>query len=121
MANSPSDGPQAEYAALRAELLQCQQMIWNSLALELTATGVVFSFSLSSTSRVPFLLILPILTYTLTHVYVDNVERMMLIGEYIGNKLSTLGLGWERFLGEKAKSDHSIRRRWTGPGAIPST
>jgi hypothetical protein len=113
--STPSDGPQAEFTALRAEILQSQQMLWNSLALELTATGVIFSFSLSNKSRVPFLLILPVVTYALTNVYASNNNKLILIGSYIKEKLSPRmpgGLGWEEYLDDRSRSDHA---EITGP------
>jgi hypothetical protein len=56
----------AEFAALRAEILQRTSLQWNIFALQLTAAGVVFSFALSSPSHTAFLLILPVITYALT-------------------------------------------------------
>ena len=59
----------AEFAALRAEVLQAFSTQWNILALQLTATAVLFSFSLTSRTRTGFLLIVPIVSYVLNGRY----------------------------------------------------
>jgi hypothetical protein len=94
------DGPLAEFSALRAEILQCLQMQWNSFALQLTATAVIFSFSLSSNSRTGFLLILPVITYVLGSQFMNNYEGMQRIAAYIIEELSPMvpgGLRWEEW------------------------
>lgn len=94
------DGPLAEFAALRAEMLQGFQMQWNSFALQLTATAVIFSFSLSNTSRTGFLLILPVITYALSSQYQGNYVSMYKIATYIMEELSPKvpgGLRWEEW------------------------
>src|SRR5260370_17299780 len=53
-----SAGPLAEFAALRAEILQNLQMQWNIFALQLTATAVFFFFSLLSSQQPTYFLIL---------------------------------------------------------------
>jgi hypothetical protein len=95
---SAFDGPLAEFVALRAEILQSLQMQWNIFALQLTAIAVTFSFSLSSKSRTGFLLIIPVVTYTLSNQYVRNYLRMERLGTYIREELSSRipgGLGWQ--------------------------
>ncbi len=102
--NRSSDGPLAEFAALRAEILQSQQMQWNSFALELTATAVIFSFALSNSARTPFLLILPPVTYALNNWNVRSLYNMERIGQYIRDELSNRvpgGLGWEEWHKDK--------------------
>jgi len=95
------DGPLAEFAALRAEILQSFQAQWNSFALQLTATAVIFSFSLSNTSRTGFLLILPVITYALSRQYQSNTAGIQRIAKYIMEELSPRvpgGLRWEEWL-----------------------
>jgi hypothetical protein len=41
----------AEFTALRAEIFQVFSMQWNIVALQLTATAVLFSFALTNHSR----------------------------------------------------------------------
>jgi hypothetical protein len=94
------DGPLAEFTALRAEILQGFQMQWNSFALQLTATAVIFSFSLSNTSRTGFLLILPVITYALSSHYLGHYVGMHKITTYIMEELSPKipgGLRWEEW------------------------
>lgn len=73
----------AEFAALRAEILQRQSIQWNTFALQLTAAGVVFSFALSNPSHTGFLLILPVVTYALTGRYVSQSIGTEKVGIYI--------------------------------------
>jgi hypothetical protein len=73
----------AEFAALRAEILQRQNMQWNIFALQLTAAGVVFSFALSNPAHTGFLLILPIITYALTGRYVGHSISTQRLATYI--------------------------------------
>ena len=107
--NSP-DGPLAEFTALRAEILQSLQIQWNSFALQLTATGAIFSFALSSSSRTGLLLILPVVTYALSNYWVNNLTTLERIGRYIRDDLSGRVPGelkWERWL----KEDHAGKHR----------
>jgi hypothetical protein len=78
----------AEFAALRAEILQRQNIQWNTFALQLTAAGVVFSFALSNPSHTGFLLILPVVTYALTGRYVSQSIGTEKVGIYIREVLN---------------------------------
>jgi hypothetical protein len=88
----------AEFAALRAEILQRTSLQWNIFALQLTAAGVVFSFALSSPSHTAFLLILPVITYALTGRYVSQYMAVQKVGIYIREVLEVRAKGelqWE--------------------------
>jgi hypothetical protein len=73
----------AEFAALREEILQRSNHQWNIFALQLTATGVVFSFALSNPSHAGILLILPVITYALAGRYVFQGFYIDKIAMYI--------------------------------------
>jgi hypothetical protein len=91
----------AEFEALRAEILQISNSQWSILALQLTAAGVVFSFALSSAGHIGFLLILPVITYAFTGVYVDHHFEIQQVAAYIREVLEPkLGghLHWETWL-----------------------
>jgi len=90
----------AEYSALRAEILQLAQTQWNVLALQLTATAVIFSFSLSNNSRTGFLLILPLISYALSRHYIGNNAGINRISIYITEELGSRvrgAFGWEEW------------------------
>jgi hypothetical protein len=90
----------AEFAALRAEILQRQNIQWNTFALQLTAAGVVFSFALSNASHTGFLLILPVVTYALTGRYVSQSIGTEKVGIYIREVLNVKLKGqlhWEEW------------------------
>jgi hypothetical protein len=78
-----TEGPLAEFAALRAQILQSIQMQWNIFALQLTATAALFSFALSSFSRTGYLLILPVITYALSGRYIYEYWTTQRLGIYI--------------------------------------
>ena len=91
----------AEFAALRAEILQRTNMQWNIFALQLTAAGVVFSFALSNPSHTGFLLILPVITYALTGRYVSQYFGVQYAGAYIREVLEVRSKGklnWEAWI-----------------------
>jgi hypothetical protein len=62
----------AEFSALRDEILQRVSNQWVIYALQLTASGVVISFSLTNRDRTGFLLIIPVMAYALLGQYVAN-------------------------------------------------
>lgn len=88
----------AEFAALRAEILQRSNLQWSIFAFQLTASGVIFSFALSSSSHVGILLILPVITYALTGRYVSQGLGVDKIATYIREVLEVKmngELNWE--------------------------
>ena len=91
----------AEFAALRAEILQRMSLRWNIFALQLTAAGVLFSFALGNPSHTGILLILPIISYALAGRYVSQTDSMQAIGTYIRKVLEARAKGelqWEGWL-----------------------
>lgn len=109
----------AEFAALRSEALQSFSMQWNAVALQLTATGVLVSFSLTDRSRTGFLLIVPIVSYVLNGRYLRSEYNISLIATYIMTDLSPRvpgGLGWEKWLRDPSRRHQIIR--WVAPGQL---
>ncbi|MER6065171.1 hypothetical protein [Streptomyces sp. NPDC001792] len=93
-----AQGPLAEFAALRQEIIQRQATQHNVLALQLTISGAVFSFGLTGASRSGFLLIVPVSTYMLCSRFVEDHVGIGQLGRYIREHLSPRipgGLGWE--------------------------
>jgi hypothetical protein len=99
--NSPDrEAVIAEFIALREEILHRSNLQWNVFALQLTATGVIFSFALSSSSHIGMLLILPVITYALTGRYVSQGLGTDKIGKYIREVLDVKMKGafhWEEW------------------------
>jgi hypothetical protein len=99
----------AEFTALKAEIRQGIQMQWNAIALQLTATAVVFSFSLSASSRVGFLLILPGVSAALGSQYLRVALNLQYLGSYIMRELSpkvSNGLNWELWRRRQSPVDY---------------
>jgi hypothetical protein len=93
----------AEFAALRAEILQTLSQQWLILAFDLTAAGAIFSLAQSS-HNTRILLILPVVTYSLIEQYLKNFKMLMRLGEYINDILSSKVpgyLGWEAWVKPK--------------------
>ena len=108
----------AEFAALRSEALQAFSMQWNIIALQLTATSVLVSFSLTSSSRTGFLLIIPVVSYILNGRYLRSERLVVLIASYTMNDLSPRvpgGLGWEKWLRDRSGQNQVLRWFAHGP------
>jgi hypothetical protein len=100
----------AEFAALRTEVLQAFSTQWNILALQLTATAVLFSFSLTSHTRTGFLLIVPIVSYILNGRYLRGERLILLASRYIMTEISPRvhgGLNWENWMESRAKGPYN--------------
>lgn len=86
---------------MRQEIIQRQATQHNVLALQLTISGAVFSFSLTGASRSGFLLIVPVSTYMLCSRFVEDHVGIGQLGRYIREHLSARvpgGLGWESWV-----------------------
>lgn len=95
----------AEFAALRAEIINRANLQWSMFALQLTSAGVIFSFALSGSSRTGFLLIVPITSYALAGRYVSQYIGIQDLGIYIRDVLSPRlggGLEWENWHSERS-------------------
>lgn len=110
----------AEFTALRAEVLQAFSMQWNVIALQLTATGVLFSFSLTNRTRTGFLLIVPIVSYVLNGIYLRSEHLITQVADYVMRELSPSalgGLGWEKWLRDDP-SRHKQYTKWFAHGPL---
>jgi hypothetical protein len=109
----------AEFTALRSEALQAFSMQWNIIALQLTTTGVLVSFSLTNRSRTGFLLIIPVVSYILNGRYLRSERLVVLIAGYIMDELSPRvpgGLNWETWL--RSRPTPSQVLRWFAHGPL---
>jgi hypothetical protein len=111
----------AEFTALRTEALQALSMEWNIIALQLTATGVLFSFALTNNSRTGFLLIVPIVSFVLSGRYLRNDRAFVLIGIYIKTDLSRRlpELNWEKWYKEFPNPIPTLQSIAYGPSFFP--
>jgi hypothetical protein len=104
----------AEYSALRAEIIQMEQIQSNVFVLQLTAIAAILSFSLSSHARTGFLLIVPVVSYALSRRYLLTDEIMNRISTYIAEELApkTQGdLGWEEWNRTQVRQARLRRQR----------
>jgi hypothetical protein len=101
----------AEFAALRAEILQRSSLQWKIVALQLTAAGVIVSFALSSPSHTGFLLILPLISYALIARYISHFLVIQALGTYIHDVLEVRAKGelhWQTWYRAQPLSRHRI-------------
>src|ERR1700728_3050512 len=108
----------AEFAALRSEVLQAFSMQWNTVALQLTTTGVLVSFSLTSHARTGFLLIVPVISYILNGRYLRSERLILTAATYIMTELSPRvpgGLNWEEWLRRRPNPNQYLRWLAHGP------
>lgn len=122
MSNVDVDVVLAEYSALRAEILSCQQAQTGVFVAGITATAAVGAFSTSSGTAptdgskglvgVGILLLLPFVLSGLGLLYLDYVRRPAAIGKYIRTELWKMlerppACGqlpcWERYLDKDRK------------------
>jgi len=114
-----AQGALAEFTALRSEALQAFSTQWNTVALQLTATSVVFSFALTNRSRTGFLLIIPVVCYVLNGRYLRAERLVQLMGNYIMADLSPRvngGLRWEYWLRDRPSPKQILR--WSAHGPL---
>jgi hypothetical protein len=96
-----ADGPLAEFAALRDEILQFNQQQNQMLALQLTIAGAVFGIAISHTGLAGVLMIVPVVSYSLCARYLMNALAITEIARYIRDELANRvpgGLGWESWM-----------------------
>jgi hypothetical protein len=109
----------AEFTALRTEALQAFSAESNIVALQITVTGVLFSFALTS-HRTAFLLIVPAISYVLSGRYLRNERVFSLIGKYIRLDLSRRvpGLGFEEWYKEFPNPTQTLQQIAYGPSVF---
>lgn len=104
------EGPLAEFSALRLEIQFRNDNLWKAFNLQITVAGALFAFSLSNSSRAPFLLILPAISYMFATRHVLDLNGIYKAGEYIEFRLSPSipgGLHWEQWM---RSHRHSLRK-----------
>lgn len=115
----------AEFTALRSESIQNQSMQWNIVAFQLTATAVLFSFSLTNHSRTGFLLIVPLVSYVLSARYLKSYWAFLQIGKYIREDLSKRvpdgALYWETWWKDNEIPKSGFVRTLVSFGSGPAT
>lgn len=112
----------AEYSSLRDEILQRISRQWIIFAFQLTLTGAVFSFSLTSKSRTGFLLIIPIISYAVGAEFLTNEAGIKKLGTYIRLELSAKipgTLEWESWLLASQTSESRGISLWPLPVISP--
>jgi hypothetical protein len=100
-----SQGPSAEFDALRQEIESRRNIQNNLFALQLTVAAAIFSFALSGKGHAEFLLIIPISSFALCAEYAHQETGINNVARYIKEKLSLLvsgGLNWESWLHDPA-------------------
>jgi hypothetical protein len=116
---SRGEGALAEFAALRQEIDSRASRQYGIFALHITASGAVFSFALSGSGRVAFLLILPISTYLFCARYVMEDNAIRIIGRYLQEELGNRvpgGLRWEQW--RQAQPGHLPGFEWAHPSFV---
>jgi hypothetical protein len=96
-----ADGPLAEFAALRNEILQLNQQQNQMLALQLTIAGAVFGIAISHADLAAILMIVPAVSHSPCARYLMNVISITEIARYIRDELANRvpgGLGWESWM-----------------------
>lgn len=102
----PTDGPLAEFAALRAEILQNSQQMAGLFALQVGASGTALSYSLATPQKQFVALVV---SYLLCSRYFYHYHSIRAVARYIHEELSPRipgGLGWEEWLQRNV--------RWSG-------
>lgn len=111
-----SEGPIAEYTALRSEITTRINLQHQVIALHLTAVSVVSSVALSGSDRWSILLVIPFVAYASSEILASLFRTIEGIGKYIDEVLSPRvagGFGWESWLTQNRP--HSEARRITHP------
>lgn len=95
-----TQGPIAEFTALRAEIERRSTHQHNLIALQVTSAGTLFGFAISAADRGVLLLILPLTSYMLAARYVAYYFGIKLVADYISEVLSPQvggSLQWEKW------------------------
>src|SRR5690349_8131547 len=120
MAKGSSEGPLAEFAALREEIDSHWKAQVQLFSLQLTITGAILSFAISRQNLLGLLLIVPYSSYLIGALYVQLEASTLVMGEYIRDILSDRvpgGLQWEAWW--RARDRRSERLHgWTLPMLI---
>jgi hypothetical protein len=106
-----SEGPTAEFVALRDEIQERFKAQQNLLSLQLTLTGTVFGFAISQRGLTALLLIVPFSSYLLCGRLVAQHFAGQKVAQYITEELSSRvqgRLGWEQWLRNSQRRPHVL-------------
>src|SRR5436305_1646355 len=110
-----SEGPLAEYNALRQEILQIQTQALTVFTFFVSTAGGIFLFALSIAGNYRVLLVIPPFSYFMFGRYDLSRVAMQRIGAYIRQRLAPVvqgGLGWEEWLLSQASHVPQSRLGW---------
>jgi hypothetical protein len=96
-----TEGPLAEYVALRQEVTARLGFMHQLMALQLTITGTIAAVSFAASGRSDLLLMLPWTSYLLCGRYISQEYGIDRIGEYNRRHLAHIipgSLGWEKWM-----------------------
>ena len=82
------EGPLAEFVALRQEMDTTQRHQQQTLVLQVTLSGAVFSFALSRNGLIGLLLIVPLSSYLFCARFMTHHRDIAFLGLYIRTELS---------------------------------
>jgi hypothetical protein len=128
--DSATEGPLAEYVAMRAEILHCSQHMSALFNLLIASNGVILGVVLrgqvvpstpsagraNGGSSLMVLLVLPVISYLVSVRYVYLHVGAVRIGHYIDDALRARipgGIGWETYLRNMKKNYPDISQRWS--------
>lgn len=136
-----STGPLAEFVALRQEIDRRSTAQQGILVLQITAAGTIGGLVLHAPGKTIVLLVVPLVSFALSCLYLDNAFQIARNARYITEKLSDQvpgGLGWEKW---QRRTPHSqahnvswklslfavfplvgaVALAWSGPPALTGT
>jgi hypothetical protein len=109
-----TEGPLAEFNALRQEIVTRIPLQQNVFVLQLTTTGAIFGLVLSNWNLVQILYVLPVTSYLFASSHYDLHHVIRQLAGYINEELDRKvpgGLGWEDWVQRENSraSAHRIR------------
>ena len=105
-ADEGTDGPLAEFSALRDEIQDRVKAQQHLLTLQLTFTSAIFGFAITRPGMTALLLIIPFGSYLLCGRLVAQHFGTLRVAAYIKDELSDRvpgGLRWERWLEDRQR------------------
>jgi hypothetical protein len=109
--NHGTEGPLAEFVALRMEIQERVKAQQQMFSLQITLSGAVFGFAISRPGMIALLLIVPFSSYLLCGRLVAQHFGTVRVAEYITDELSGQvpgGLRWEGWLRRQQRSPHLL-------------
>jgi hypothetical protein len=115
------EGPLAEFVALRAEVQMRGEMQWRIMSLQITGSGAIFGFAITSNERFALLLIVPVTSYMLGTRYAMHNHAIVDIAKYVRTRLSARvpgGLGWEDWVINRRRVESIRIFDWGNPNLL---